>query len=220
MYIPKHHEETRIEVLDGLMRSHPLASLITMGDSGLFASHLPMVLHRSNDRQAVLRGHLSRANRQWKEFSPEILSLAIFSGPQHYITPAWYPEKAETGKVVPTWNYAVVHAYGPLVILEDPQWLLTHLHSLTDMQESSQALPWKVSDAPEDFIAALLRGIVGVELTIERLEGKWKVSQNQTEHTRSSVVEGLAALNTETSRAMRDLVQGDRPGSMLGKETR
>lgn len=212
MYIPKHHEETRIDVLDGLMRSQPLASLVTMGSSGLFASHLPMVLHRSNDQQAVLRGHLSRANSQWKEFSPEIQALAIFSGTQHYITPAWYPEKAETGKVVPTWNYAVVHAYGPLRIIEDPQWLLTHLHSLTDTHESSQTMPWKVSDAPEDFIAALLRGIVGVELTIERLEGKWKVSQNQTERTRASVVEGLAALNTETSLAMRDLVKGERTG--------
>lgn len=213
MYIPKHHEETRLEVLDGLMRSHPLASLITMGDSGLFASHLPMVLHRSPDGRAVLRGHLSRANRQWKEFSPEISSLAIFSGPQHYITPAWYPEKVETGKVVPTWNYAVVHAYGPLLIQEDPQWLLTHLHSLTDTHEASQAMPWKVSDAPEDFIAALLRGIVGVELTIERLEGKWKVSQNQTERTRSSVVEGLAVLNTDASLAMGGLVKGGRPES-------
>lgn len=211
MYIPKHHEETRIDVLDRLMQSQPLASLVTMGSSGLLASHLPMVLHRSSDQQAVLRGHLSRANSQWKEFSLEIQALAIFSGPQHYITPGWYPEKAETGKVVPTWNYAVVHAYGPLRLIEDPQWLLTHLHSLTDTHESSQATPWSVSDAPEDFIAALLRGIVGVELSIERLEGKWKVSQNQTERTRTSVVEGLEALDTEVSLAMSDLVKGERP---------
>lgn len=211
MYIPKQHEETRIDVMDRLIRSHPLASLITMGSSGLFASHLPMVLHREPDGPAILRGHLSRANRQWKEFSPEVQALAIFSGPEHYITPAWYPEKAATGKVVPTWNYAVVHAYGPLRVIEDPEWLLTHLNSLTDTSETPQPAPWSVSDAPEDFIATLRNGIVGIELPVQRMEGKWKVSQNQTALTRSSVEQGLDALGTETSLAMRDLVRGERP---------
>ena len=209
MYIPKHHEETRIDVIDRLIRSHPLASLVTMGSSGLFATHLPMVLHLS-DGSAVLRGHLSRANRQWKEFSPEIQALAIFSGPEHYITPAWYPEKQRSGKVVPTWNYAVVHAYGPLRVIEDSEWLLTHLHALTDANEASQTLPWSVDDAPKDFIASLMNGIVGIELAVERLEGKWKVSQNQTAETRSSVEQGLDGLGTEASLAMRNLVRGDR----------
>ncbi len=211
MYIPKANAETRIDVLDGLMRSHPLASLVTMGDSGLFASHLPMILHREDAERAVLRGHLSRANRQWSEFSPSVQALAIFSGPEHYITPAWYPEKAASGKVVPTWNYAVVHAYGPLRVIEDPAWLLTHLRSLTDLHESSRNIPWSVNDAPADFIATLVKGIVGIELPIERLEGKWKVSQNQNEPTRASVARGLQALDTEASLAMRDLVNGERP---------
>lgn len=211
MYIPKHNEETRTDVLDRLILSQPLASLVTMGSSGLFASHLPMVLHRTHTERAVLRGHLSRANPQWREFSASIQALAIFSGPQHYITPAWYPEKAETGKVVPTWNYAVVHAYGLLRIVEDATWLLEHLHSLTDANESSQSAPWSVKDAPADFVATLLNGIVGIELEIERLEGKWKVSQNQTERTRASVVHGLQVLDTDASLAMRDLVKGERP---------
>jgi transcriptional regulator len=211
MYIPKHNEETRIDVIDRLIRAHSLASLVTMGSSGLFATHLPMVLHRTGEENAVLHGHLSRANRQWKEFSPEIQALAIFSGPEHYITPGWYPEKAETGKVVPTWNYAVVHVYGSLQVIEDPEWLLTHLNTLTDTHEASRPAPWSVADAPKDFITAIARGIVGLELKIERLEGKWKVSQNQNAQTRSSVEQGLEKLGTETSLAMRDLVEGKRP---------
>jgi transcriptional regulator len=210
MYIPKHNEETRTEVLDHLMRTRPLASLVTLGATGLFAAHLPLVLHREDEQHAVLRGHLARANRQWKELSRETEALAIFSGPQHYITPAWYPEKAETGKVVPTWNYAVVHAYGRLEIIEDPAWLLTHLNTLTDTHEASRPDPWSVADAPAEFIATIARGIVGIEMTIGRLEGKWKVSQNQTEQTRASVSQGLEALGTEDSLAMSELVKGRR----------
>lgn len=210
MYIPGYTEEARLPVLDQLMRSHPLASLVTMGSSGLFATHLPMVLHRDDDTHAILRGHISRANRQWRDYDPSIPALAIFAGPQHYITPNWYPEKAATGKVVPTWNYAVVHAYGALKIVEDPAWLLTHLNSLTDTHESSFAAPWRVSDAPPGYVESIAKGIVGIELGIERLEGKWKVSQNQNEQTRAAVAQGLADLDTEASRAMRSLVDGER----------
>ena len=210
MYIPKFNEETRVDVIDRLIRSHPLATLVTIGSSGLFATHLPMVLHREDSQPAVLRGHISRANRQWREFSPEIEALAIFSGPEHYITPNWYPAKADGGKVVPTWNYAVVHAYGPLRIIEDPAWLLTHLNSLTDTHEATSPTPWKVSDAPADYIEAIAKGIVGIELPVTRLEAKWKVSQNQTAETRDSVARGLEALGTESSLSMRDLVNGER----------
>lgn len=210
MYIPKFNEETRVEVVDRLIRSHPLATLITMGTSGLYATHLPMMLHREG-AQATLSGHMARANRQWRDFNPEIQSLAIFSGPQHYITPNWYPEKAVGGKVVPTWNYVTVHAYGTLRVIEDPAWLLTHLNLLTDTHEASSTSPWKVSDAPADYIEAIAKGIVGIELPIERLEGKWKVSQNQNEQTRASVAQGLEVLDTESSLVMRDLVDGKRP---------
>jgi transcriptional regulator len=211
MYIPRHNEETSLDVIDRLIRSHPLATLVTIGTSGLFATHLPMVLHREDEKHAILRGHLSRANRQWREFSPEIEALAIFSGPEHYITPNWYPEKAATGKVVPTWNYAVVHAYGSLRVIEDPAWLLTHLNTLTDTNEASSSTPWKVSDTPSGYVEGIAKGIVGIELPVTRLEAKWKVSQNQTAETRTSVARGLEALDTESSLAMRSLVNGERP---------
>jgi transcriptional regulator len=210
MYIPKFNAETSIPVLDGLMRTHPLAALVTMGSSGLFATHVPLILHRIDDTTAVLRGHLARANQQWKEFDAAVEALAIFTGPEHYITPGWYPEKQVSGKVVPTWNYAVVHAYGTLQVIEDAAWLLEHLNTLVDEHEASFTRPWSVADAPADYVAAIAKGIVGIELKIARLEGKWKVSQNQNEQTRTSVAEGLAVLDTPSSLAMRSLVQGER----------
>lgn len=208
MYIPKANEETRLEVLHDLIESHPLASLVTMGSSGLFASHLPMVLERKSSTHGLLKAHLSRANKQWRAFLPEVEALAIFSGPQHYISPSWYPEKKETGKVVPTWNYAVVHVYGHLKVIEDPAWLLEHLNALTTVNESAFSEPWQVSDAPADYVALLLNGIVGLEMPIERIEGKWKASQNQPERNRTGVVEGLERLNTPESLAMKTLVAG------------
>ncbi len=211
MYIPKFNEEKRLEVLHGLIRSQPFATLVTMGTSGLIATHLPMVLSPGEGSPDILRGHVSRANPQWRELDPAIEALAIFAGPHHYITPSWYPEKSEDGKVVPTWNYAVVHAYGSVTTIEDPTWLLTHLKSLTTQHESAFPNPWAITDAPEDYIASQLRGIVGIEIPIRRLEGKWKVSQNKSEHTKQSIEQGLEDLGTSASLAMRDLVGGKRP---------
>ncbi len=211
MYIPRFNEESRPEVLHALIKSRPFATLITLGASGLVATHLPMVFDPSDGTHGTLRCHLSRANTQWRELNPAVEALAIFTGPEHYITPSWYPEKSEDGKVVPTWNYAVVHAYGQITLVEDPAWLLTHLKSLTTQHESSFEHPWKVTDAPEDYIASQMRGIIGIELPIRRLEGKWKVSQNKSEPTRSSIEQGLEDLNTPQSLAMRDLVAGKRP---------
>jgi transcriptional regulator len=177
-----------------------------MGSSGLFASHIPMVLEQ-NGTMGQLRGHISRANTQWRDYTPEVEALAIFFGPQHYITPNWYLEKQETGKVVPTWNYVVVHAYGYLKFIEDGKWLMTHLSSLTNIHEADSPVPWKIRDAPADYIAALTKGIVGLEMTIERLEGKWKVSQNRSEQDRNGVAKGLAELNTAESLEMKALVE-------------
>jgi transcriptional regulator len=154
-----------------------------------------------------LRGHLSRANTQWRDYTPSVEALAIFSGPQHYITPSWYPEKQETGKVVPTWNYVVVHAYGYLKVIEDREWLMAHLARLTGIHEAGSSVPWKITDAPADYIASQVKGIVGLEMAIERLEGKWKVSQNRSEQDRSGVARGLAELNTADSLAMQALVE-------------
>jgi transcriptional regulator len=206
MYIPRVNKEERIPVLHKLMEDQPFASLITMGSSGLFASHIPMVLQQ-NGGKGQLRGHISRANTQWRDYTPSVEALAIFSGPQHYITPNWYPEKQETGKVVPTWNYVVVHAYGYLKIIEDGDWLMAHLARLTNIHEAASPVPWKIGDAPADYIASLAKGIVGLEITIERLEGKWKVSQNRSEQDRSGVAMGLAELNTTESLAMKALVE-------------
>jgi transcriptional regulator len=206
MYIPKAFEESRLPILHDLIEAQPFTSLITMGSSGLFASHLPMVLDRENGTHGLLRGHLSRANKQWREFSPSIQALAIFAGPHHYISPTWYPEKQDTGKVVPTWNYAVVHVYGHLKVIEDPAWLLQHVQTLTGIHEAASSTPWHVSDAPADYIASEIKGIVGLEFSIERLEGKWKVSQNRSDRDRIGVVEGLERIDTDESQAMKVLV--------------
>jgi transcriptional regulator len=206
MYIPRANKEDRISVLQKLMEDQPFASLITVGSSGLFASHIPMVLEQ-NGGNGRLKGHISRANTQWRDYSPSVEALAIFSGPQHYITPSWYPEKQETGRVVPTWNYVVVHAYGYLKVIEDGEWLMAHLESLTNIHEAGSPVPWEVGDAPADYVASLVKGIVGLEMAIERLEGKWKISQNRSEQDRSGVATGLAKLNTTESLAMKALVE-------------
>jgi len=207
MYIPKANQETRLPILHDFMQTHPLASLITMGSTGLIASHIPLVLIDDASEFGLLRGHISRANPQSRDLNPSIDALAIFSGDQHYITPTWYPMKQETGKVVPTWNYAVVHAYGPIRLIEDPAWLMAHLETLTNTHEASFPKPWKITDAPPGYIASQLKGIIGLELPIRRLEGKWKVSQNRNTADRQGVAKGLTDLNTTESLAMKSMVE-------------
>jgi transcriptional regulator len=206
MYIPRHNQEERVAVMQALMVSHPLATLVTLGTQGLFASHIPMVFDNDGSEFGVLRAHVSRANAQWRDFTPAVDAL-IFAGHQHYVSPSWYSENGEHAQEVPTWNYAVVHAYAPLKVIEDRQWLLAHVNRLTNIHEAGFPVPWRVSDAPEEFIASLLKGIVGLELPIQRLEGKWKVSQNRTEGERQGVIDGLTRLNTPESLAMKDLVE-------------
>jgi transcriptional regulator len=203
MYIPRANEETRTSVLHTFMRSQPFASLVTLASTGLFASHIPLVLEEDGTEFGILRGHLSRANTQWKDIDSSVEALAIFTGPNHYITPSWYPSKAEHGKVVPTWNYIVVHAYGTLKLIEDAAWLLAHLNQLTNTHEAGKPVPWKVSDAPADYIASQMKGIVGIELPITRLEGKWKLSQNRSDADRDGAEAGLEALNTPESQSMK-----------------
>ena len=160
MYIPRANREDRISVLHKFIEEQPFASLVTVGSSGLFASHIPMVLEQKGAK-GRLKGHISRANPQWREYSPSVEALAIFAGPQHYITPNWYPEKQETGKVVPTWNYVVVHAYGHLKVIEDVEWLMAHLQSLVNIHEADSPVPWKVGDAPADYIASQVGALSG-----------------------------------------------------------
>jgi len=205
MYIPKPHEETDPAVLHGLIRSHPLGAWVTAGDDGLIVNHLPFLLDLSSG-QAGLAGHVARANPVWRSFSEETPSVVIFQGPETYITPSWYPSKHADGRAVPTWNYAVVHAHGTPRAIEDRDWLLAHVTQATDTHEAGQALPWKVSDAPADFIERLSGAIVGVEIPITKLVGKWKASQNRPEADKLGVVAGLTLRQDENSREMAALV--------------
>lgn len=209
MYIQKHFEATDPAVLQALMREHPLATWVTQGDGELIVNHVPLLLHAGEGPHGTLRGHLPRANSASTAFSRTVNSVFVFHGVQAYITPSWYASKQEHGKVVPTWNYAVVHAHGMPRIIEDKTWLLAHLQALTDEHESGRDLPWKVTDAPPDFIDRTMDALVGIEIPIARLEGKWKVSQNRGEADRRGVIAGLrgATGGGDASRDMAALVE-------------
>jgi transcriptional regulator len=207
MYTPKHFEEPRIEVLHELMRKHALATLVVKGSAGLDANHIPLHLDESPRPFGTLRGHVSRSNPVWKSFDPNVPALAVFSGPDAYITPNFYATKRETGQGVPTWNYVVAHAHGPLRAIEDPFWLRSHVQELTRQHESSAPNPWSPEDAPVEYIDRLLKGIVGLEMVIDRIEGKWKVSQNQPEVNRRGVIEGLQRRGDEMAIAIAALVR-------------
>ncbi|MEO5821232.1 MAG: FMN-binding negative transcriptional regulator [Vicinamibacteraceae bacterium] len=207
MYIPRHFEETRVDVLHQLMRAEPFAMLVTLGPGGLNANHLPLELDPEPAPFGTLRGHVSRANEVWRATNPSVESLVVFQGSQRYITPAWYPTKEETGKVVPTWNYVVVHGYGTPRFIEDPAWLRAHIERLTAIHETGRERPWQVGDAPDDYVAGLVRGIVGFEMPLTRLQGKWKVSENRNEADRAGITSGLRATVDPASSAMADLVE-------------
>jgi transcriptional regulator len=213
MYLPAHFAETRMPVLHALMHDHPLATLVTFGPGGMTANHIPLEVRpgANPDEPGVLLGHVARANALWKEHDTKVEVLAIFQGPGHYMSPGWYPTKKETGKVVPTWNYCTVHVHGPLVVHDDVAWLRDFVGHLTRRHEAGMAAPWKVEDAPEDYLKTMLGAIVGIEIPITRIVGKWKVSQNQPEQNRQGVMAGLAALGDETSLAMAELVRANPP---------
>ena len=193
MYTPPLFKVEDVAEAHALMRARPFATLVTHGSEGLFATHLPTVLKAEDaGRLGRIDCHVARPNPQWKTFSPDTDALMIFQGPEAYIRPGWYPTKAEHGKVVPTWNYAVVHAYGRLEPVQDQTWLLTHVSELTRQQEAPHAVPWATTDAPAEYLAVMLRGIVGLKLVITRLEGKAKMSQNREDRDRAGVVRGLA----------------------------
>ncbi len=180
---------------------------MTLGASGLVANAIPFILDAAGVPLGTLQGHLARANGQWRDYDRGIDALVIFQGPDHYITPAWYQTKQETGKVVPTWNYAIVQAAGPMRVIEDRDWLARQLAALTGAHEGTRPQPWSVTDAPASFVEAQMKGIVGIEIPIARIEGKWKVSQNRPEPDRRGVVEGLRRQGDAASEAMADLVE-------------
>ncbi len=207
MYQPPHHREDRREVQHALIRSHPLGLPISSGEGGLLANLIPFRLVNTDLGMGTLQAHMARANPQWRALAAGAEVLIVFQGPDHYITPAWYETKRETGKVVPTWNYAIVQVRGTVRVIEDSQWLRAQVDRLTDGHESKRMVPWAVGDAPDDFITAQLKGIVGIEVQITAIEGKWKVSQNRNEADRRGVAEGLEAEGSEAAGAMAAMVR-------------
>jgi transcriptional regulator len=203
MYLPKQHEVTDLRRLHDLIQAHPFATWVTLDEGRLVANHLPFLLETSGERGTLI-GHVARANPVWR--STGTPSLVIFQGAQGYITPSWYPAKAEHGRVVPTWNYTVVHARGVARPIEDRGWLRRHVSRLVDVHEAAEATPWKVSDAPGDYIDAMLKAIVGIEIPIDGLVGTWKVSQNRSLADRRGVSRGLTARRGEESADMARLV--------------
>jgi transcriptional regulator len=179
MYIPKHFEQIDTTLLHGLMAQHPLGAMVTQGADGMEANHIPFEIApaTAGAPHGMLRAHVARSNPVWRQAGD---ALVIFQGPSFYVSPSLYEDKPLHGKVVPTWNYAVVHAHGPLTAIEDPAWLLALLARLTDAHETRRETPWSVQDAPPDFIDKLLGAIVGIEIPVQRLEGKWKMSQNRS----------------------------------------
>lgn len=196
MYIPRQFEEARLDVLHELIRSRPLATLVTLGAEGIEANHIPLVLSAKPAPFGALSGHVARSNPLWREH-PAADVLLIFHGAESYITPSWYAAKAETGKVVPTWNYAAVHVRGKLSVIDDPARIRAGLEALTDHNESAFEHPWAVSDAPEEFTNRLLEQIVGIEVVITDIRGKWKVSQNRPEADRQSISDRLISRGHE-----------------------
>lgn len=202
MYQPAHHREDRLEVLYGLIDSHPLGLLISSGSDGLLANALPFLLQRRLGPFGTLQAHMARANAQWHNLDGQSV-LTVFQGPQAYVSPSFYETKRATSKVVPTWNYAMVQARGVARLRPDPAWLRPQIEALTARHEASRSPSWAVSDAPRAFIESQLRGIVGIEIEILSIEGKWKVSQNRPEPDRRGVADGLVTNEPAMSELVR-----------------
>lgn len=210
MYLPAHFEQSNIEAMHELMRAYPLATLITHGSNGLSVNHVPLYLSTDAGQFGVLSGHVPKANPVWRDASSNTEVVVVFQGPQAYISPSWYASKPLGGKVVPTWNYTVVHAHGEMRAIEDGHWIAAHLEQLTDRLEAQFEHPWSVSDVPGDFTEKLLAHLVGIEISISKLQGKWKVSQNRPAQDRQSVARALRERDTTDEALMADLVEGDK----------
>jgi len=193
MYQPPHFREDDLATQHQLIRAHPLGLLITAGASGLVANPVPFHLDAAASEKGTLRLHLAKANGQWRDIQDGAPILAVFQGANSYVTPSWYKTKQETGKVVPTWNYAIVQASGSARVIDDADWLRSQINALTGQHEGNREKPWAVDDAPDDFIRAQMKGIIGIEIAISALEGKWKVSQNRPVADREGVAAGLGA---------------------------
>jgi transcriptional regulator len=205
MYLPRYHQATDPATLLALMARHPLGAWVCASADGLIANHIPFVLDRSRGPHGTLMGHVSRANSVWRNLNAP--SVVMFQGPQAYITPSWYPGKAAHGEVVPTWNYLVAHAHGVARAIDDRAWLLAMLERLTQAQESNRLTPWRVADAPAAYIDRMLHAVVGIEIPIDRLEGKHKLSQDEALPDRMGTVAGLLTEPNDQAHALARLVR-------------
>ena len=209
MYTPTHFNEDSIDVLHELIRHHPLGTLITMTADGLNANHVPFMVDPQPAPFGLLRAHVARSNSVWQTFNADVDALVVFHGPDAYISPSWYPSKKEHGKVVPTWNYAVVHVAGPLLIRDDADWMRVFLNDVTDHFEAARnttSMRWKMHDAPGDYLQTMMRAVVGIEIPIASVQGKWKVSQNRPRADREGAAQGLVAEPGIAEHAMAKLV--------------
>jgi transcriptional regulator len=212
MYTPPAFAESDPRRLFDYIDAHPLATLVsTAPDGEIMATHLPLLLDRAAGVHGTLVGHLARANAQHRQLAGGRPALVIFAGPDAYITPSWYPSKQEHARVVPTWNYVAVHARVVPRVIEDPAWLRAHVEALTGRHEAGRDVQWKQNDAPADYVEAQQRGLVGVELAITGLEGKWKMSQNRSDADITGVVEGLSASPDPSAHHVAALVAASRP---------
>jgi transcriptional regulator len=207
MYLPEHFRVDDVAAQRALIRARPFGLIVTNGPGGLMANPAPFLLDETIGAQGVLRAHLARANPQWREADGSRETLVVFQDVDAYVTPSWYATKRETGKVVPTWNFSAVHVYGRLRAIEDRDWLRRLVGDLTDIHEAARKEPWKVTDAPDAYIDVMLRGIVGIELEITRIEAKAKLSQNRDDADRAGVVAGLRAEADESARKMAGQVE-------------
>jgi transcriptional regulator len=202
MYLPAHFDEPCVERLHELIRERPLGSLVVLSSAGLNANHIPFELDAAPAPLGTLRGHVAKANPVWRDFSPDVEALVIFQGPQAYVSPSWYPSKKITGEVVPTYNYLVVHGYGAIKVVHDREWLRGLVTRLTERFETGRDARWHVTDAPASFIDTQLGAIVGLEIALTKLTGKWKVSQNRSLDDRAGVVQGLTGRGDAESAAI------------------
>jgi len=211
MYVPAHFAESRVEVLHELIRSRPLGVLVTLGAEGLSANHVPFEIVPEPQPFGSLRCHVARANPVWRDFKPDYEALVIFTGPSTYVSPSWYPTKNQSGDVVPTYNYLVAHAYGAMTVTHDTEWLRGLVTRLTHRFEAGREAPWQVTDAPAAFIEKQLGAIVGIEIPISKLVGKWKVSQNRPPQDREGVARALGELDDADSAAIARWVKEKSP---------
>jgi len=208
MYEPPLHKNEDRAAIVSLIRAHPLGLLISHGPSGLLANAIPFLIDEAVGAHGRLRAHVARANPQWRDLEQTDEALVVFQGPQHYISPSWYETKRETHKVVPTWNYLIVQARGRPRVTHDAPWIRAQIDALTASREQGRAAPWRPSDAPEDFLAMQMRAIVGVEIEIADLKGKWKASQNRNAADRAGVVAGLERDGDAEAVEMAGVVKG------------